>query len=64
MERDVPCIMFMTLAAGGDMGAARGGDGGGGQSALRRCLHGRAVQVDPIKPVLKAPGTKLFETET
>jgi hypothetical protein len=25
--------------------------------------RGRAVQVDPIKPKLKPPGTKRFETE-
>jgi len=25
--------------------------------------HGRAVQVDPIKPTLKAPGTKLLKLE-
>jgi len=25
--------------------------------------HGRAVQLDPMKPKLKLPGTKLFETE-
>ena len=25
---------------------------------VRFRLHGRAVQVDPIKPTLKAPGTK------
>ena len=40
---------------GGHAAAARaaGGDG----------PHGRAVQVDPIKPTLKAPGTKRFETK-
>ena len=27
----------------------------------RRAARGRAVQVDPIKPALKAPGTKCFK---
>jgi len=39
-------------------GGGGAGEGGGGQQ------HGRAVQVDPIKPTLKAPGTKRVETET
>jgi hypothetical protein len=25
---------------------------------LRRPIHGKAVQVEPMKPMLKAPGTK------
>jgi len=29
----------------------------------RARLPGRAVQVDPIKPTLKAPGTKRFDTK-
>ena len=32
-----------------------------GGTAARGCAHpGRAVQVEPIKPVLKAPGSMLF----
>ena len=30
----------------------------GGAAGVQRRQHGRAVQVDPIKPTLKAPGTK------
>ena len=26
-------------------------------------IHGKAVQVDPIKPTLKAPGTKRFKVK-
>jgi len=29
--------------------------------SLSDMSHGRAVQVDPIKPALKAPGTKRLE---
>jgi len=43
-----------------------GGSGGSGGGAVdcalpgaRRRRHGKAVQVDPIKPTLKAPGIKL-----
>ena len=35
-----------------------GGGGGSAAGAQARRPHGRAVQVDPIKPKLKAPGTK------
>jgi len=38
-------------------GAADGGDGGA-RTVERRARRGRAVQVDPIKPTLKPPGTK------
>ena len=30
----------------------------GGQRMLQRLVQGRAAQVDPMKPMLKAPGTK------
>ena len=40
--------------------------GGGGARPLLRLAghrHGRAVRVDPIKPTLKAPGTKRLNLE-
>jgi len=39
-----------------------GGAGVGSLLRLRRRGHGRAVHVDPMKPTLKAPGTKRVET--
>jgi hypothetical protein len=41
-------------------GRGHGGGPGGAQGADRLPVHGRAVQVEPIKPVLKAPGIKLL----
>jgi len=35
---------------------------GGGEEGSDRA-HGRAVQVDPIKPMLKPPGTKRLKLE-
>jgi hypothetical protein len=35
-----------------------GGARGGAQRGQQRRLRGRAVQVDPVKPTLKAPGTE------
>jgi hypothetical protein len=42
----------MTLTSGGGRGVGSGGGGGSVQIA-----YGRAMQVNPIKPMLKAPGT-------
>jgi len=45
-------IIHLTLAGGG------GGVAGVGGASGRRDRRGRAVQVDPMKPTRKAPGTK------
>jgi hypothetical protein len=42
-----------TATGGHPVSAVRDGPG-----ALRRASQGRAVQVDPMRPTLKAPGTK------
>jgi len=47
----------MTLRPG--VHQPRGGPGDGLDGAAQRG-HGRAVQVDPVKPTLKAPGTNLL----
>jgi len=50
----------------GGAGRGRGGGGHGGPGRRRRggrARRGRAVQLDPIKPKLKAPGTKRLKLE-
>jgi len=61
------------VLAGGGAGAGAGshctyhthggGGGGGGRSGGYRDHHGRAVQVDPIKPMLKPRGTKRLKVK-
>jgi hypothetical protein len=56
---------------GGPLRALRGAAGvrvplhrgvrGGGGAGQRRRGHGTAVQVDPMKPILKAPRTERLE---
>ena len=53
----VPCDQANELAAAAAAAAEAQ------QSALDQ-QHGRAVQVDPMKPTLKSPGTKRVETKT
>jgi len=50
---DVASTVEQTVGAGGGGGPGHGGQQSGQQPGL-----GRAVQVDPIKPKLKPPGTK------
>jgi len=61
------CRCFGGGGGGGGKGSGRGGGGGGGVRSRgghqrQRGAHGKpqsgAVQVDPIKPTLKEPGTK------
>jgi hypothetical protein len=62
---DVASMMGVALcggAAGGDR-ERRAGDGHGGCRPRRGGQHGRAVQVDPIKLTLKAPGSKHLKLE-
>jgi len=54
----------LPRGGGGGGGNHHGGGGGGGGGGARGCdggargAHGRAVQLDPIKPKLKAPRFK------
>jgi len=58
----VKCLFSMAVLRGamreGSGGRGAGGDGADRQLPVQRQLRGEAVQVDPIKPTLKAPGTK------
>jgi len=42
----------------GEGGGEGGGGGDGGEAGDNPEQHGEAVQVDPIKPTLTAPGSK------
>ena len=56
----LPQFCFQFQLAPLHHGAAADDRRGGGAGALRP-HHGSAVQVDPIKPKLKPPGTKRFK---
>jgi len=58
----VRAVAAVPLAGGAVLGARRLGRRGAALAAGRQRL-GEAVQVDPIKPKLKPPGTKCVETK-